>query len=323
MYLAQLRDWVARFERLGKELPHPEAARHHLVWAMMHEGIALVVLAHENGLADQDIRAEIAPVRAIQRSSPFVCRLQDWPRGYPGDFETIEYICGRRNKAQEGTIGWYIEAMTLNTPIAQQHRNMVSRQAALLGELVTRKRDSRILIVACGAAPDVRQVLPLLERSSCRLVLNDMDADALTYCRQRLLSLGDRVECVHGNVLRCCRRLADSGPFDLILCGGLCAYLTDGWMTFLLQRLMCCLSNAETGAGRLFLTNIRVGNPYRPWMEYFADWQLMERSQADLQAILEDVGLASSGASIVPDPSGLTWFVEATRPCPSFATLET
>jgi hypothetical protein len=317
MYLAQLRDWVARFERLAKELPHLEAIRHHLVWALIHEGIALVMLAQESGLADQDIRAEIAPVRAIQRSSPFVCRLQDWPRGYPGDFETIEYICGQRNEAQVGTIGWYIEAMTLNTTIAQQHRNKVFRQAALLAELVTRKPDSRILVVACGGVPDVRQVLPLLERSTCQLVLNDMDADALTYCRQRLISLGDRVEYVHGNALRRARRLADSGPFELILCGGLCDYLTDGWMTFLLQRLMCCLSNTETGPGRLFFTNIRVGNPYRPWMEYFADWRLIERSQADLQAILHDVGLASPHISILPDPSGLTWFVEAARAGPA------
>ncbi len=46
----------------------------------------------------------LEPVRRIHARSAFVKRLQEWPRGYPGDFETVEYLCGGRSRAEEGTI---------------------------------------------------------------------------------------------------------------------------------------------------------------------------------------------------------------------------
>jgi hypothetical protein len=312
--LSQLRAWAGKFQELGTHLPASEVVRHSLVSALVHEGIALVALAIDHGLQDEEIRTAIAPVRALQRASPFVRRLQDWPRGFPGDFETIEYICGQENRAEVGTLAWYIEAMTLNTSIAQQHRNKVSHQAALLADLVTRKPDSRILIVACGGAADARQVLTVLKQSNCRLVLNDMDAGALAYCRERLASLADRVQYIQGNAFRCFRQFADHEPFDLVLCGGLFDYLNDRQIIFLLQRLVPCLCNHVEGTGRLFFTNIKVGNPYRTWMEYFADWRLIERTSADLQAVLSEAGFPPWSVSITTDATGLTWLVEAARP---------
>ena len=39
-----------------------------------------------------EILKELYPLREAVRQSPFLQRAQDWPRGYQGDFETIEYI---------------------------------------------------------------------------------------------------------------------------------------------------------------------------------------------------------------------------------------
>ncbi len=40
----------------------------------------------------KDILNEIATLQNIFKESPFINRTHTWPRGYPGDFETIEYI---------------------------------------------------------------------------------------------------------------------------------------------------------------------------------------------------------------------------------------
>ena len=40
-----------------------------------------------------------APARLIHGKSPFIRRAQIWPRGYPGDFETIEYLVHPINRA--------------------------------------------------------------------------------------------------------------------------------------------------------------------------------------------------------------------------------
>lgn len=39
----------------------------------------------------------------LHSRSPFISRLQSWPRGYPGDFETIESLVQQINRATPGT----------------------------------------------------------------------------------------------------------------------------------------------------------------------------------------------------------------------------
>ena len=57
----------------------------------MHRFSTAILIASGPGL-----RATLMPhleqIRALHARSPFVARLQAWPRGYAGDFETVEYI---------------------------------------------------------------------------------------------------------------------------------------------------------------------------------------------------------------------------------------
>lgn len=307
--LRRLEDWNARFLALAANLPSSEGARHHRVLAMMHEGTALVASAEEADIAAGRIREAVAPARTAYRESPFVAHLQDWPRGYQGDFECVEAICYPANRARPHTFGWYVEVAALNTQIAQQHRNKVARQAELIAETFLRNPEARVLVLACGCVPDARSVLPILLRSRGRLILNDMDGGALRCCREYLSALGDRVSFVEGNVLRLAPRLAAHGPFDLVLCGGLFDYLSDRQVAFVLARYAALL-RGEDAPGRLFFTNVAAPNPYRPWMEYFADWRLIERGRDDLEAVREAAGLPPGCLRLSLDPSGLAWLAE-------------
>ncbi|MCX3286542.1 hypothetical protein OR263_07425 [Streptomyces sp. NEAU-H22] len=78
-----------------------------------------------------------------------------------------------------------------------------------------------------GGAADLRRVDPALLHPADRLVLNDVDPDALQHALTHLPP-ATRVQtaAAPGNVLRTAAHLAaDHGPFDLVLAGGLFDYL--------------------------------------------------------------------------------------------------
>ena len=87
----------AAIERLCKSVDAVVRSVHtfdpHAAHPLMHVASILVSLGEaiadcERRLVTRDtILNIIAPARDIYAGSPFVRRLQEWPRGYPGDFE--------------------------------------------------------------------------------------------------------------------------------------------------------------------------------------------------------------------------------------------
>jgi extracellular factor (EF) 3-hydroxypalmitic acid methyl ester biosynthesis protein len=63
--------------------------------------------------------------------------------------------------------------------------------------------------------------------------------------------------------------------------------------------------------GRLLLSNIATGNPFRPWLEYLAEWRLIERSEGDLRRLLADAGFPPDRIQIERDTTQLTLMVDA------------
>src|SRR5688500_2305966 len=90
-----------------------EHAFHHAVLMQVHRICALVLDCEAAGMARSEIVEILRPVRAIHARSPFVARLQQWPRGYPGDFETVEYIWHAQNRAPRNTIDYHCESYSL------------------------------------------------------------------------------------------------------------------------------------------------------------------------------------------------------------------
>ena len=104
------------------ELHSSEWSFHSLV-ALSHELLHHIQSCESADIPREEIQAALAPARAIQGRSPFVQRVQQWPRGYPGDFETVEYIVHQIPRTDPDTLEHLFEILALSTPIAQQHRN--------------------------------------------------------------------------------------------------------------------------------------------------------------------------------------------------------
>ena len=264
------------------------------------------------GVSTQKILQHLAPARLIHHNSPFVARAQDWPRGYAGDFETIEYLCDAVNRADAGDpVARCIEEYALASDITRQHRNKLELQAEMMLRYCRSKKGARILSVGCGGARDLRMIAGLLRDCDAEFVLCDSDAGALELARAKLGAFARKCTFVNGRVPRVLNRLKVRGAFDLVIAGGLFDYLPDRWISLMVGEVWRQMLNC---GGTMFFTNIAAGNPYRPWMEYLADWSLIERTEGDVERLCRDAGVSDGAVSLTRDGTGLTIIARVVKP---------
>jgi hypothetical protein len=102
------------------------------------------------GWSAERIQADLVPSRQVFATSSFMRRCQQWPRGYAGDFETIEYLAGATNNSVPGTLGWHLEETLLQSPVVRQHRNKLNHQSREIAHALMRSSSARVLSMACG-----------------------------------------------------------------------------------------------------------------------------------------------------------------------------
>ncbi len=301
--MQRLVESVNRFVELESTLSGNSAADYLAVSVATDTMNIHILNAERAGCPYAEIKATIEPAYAVYGRSPFFHRMQSWPRGYPGDFETIEYLCDAHNLAQPHTVAYYCEQAALASHIVQQHRNKLHQQTHLTLQTMLRgPAQPHVLSIACGGCRDLAPIVGLLDPNRCRLTLNDMDDDALALAQNRLAALGDACQLVPGNVLRKIRELAKLGPYDLILVGGLFDYLEDKHIGFLFKH---CRESLLNPGSLLFCTNVSPGYPQKTWQRYFTNWTLIERTEADLQRLAQAAGFGLDDFKITRDPTGV------------------
>jgi SAM-dependent methyltransferase len=307
--LRELRDLASQFVGLDSHVYGDE--RYHRVLALMHAMCAGILECEAAGVARAQIVDALQDVRAIHARSPFVKRLQEWPRGYPGDFETVEYICNAINRAPVGTLAHTCESYALTRSVAQQHRNKIQHQSAqILRAMLLKPGRSRVLSIACGSCADVQRILPFIQNVVGELYLNDADPSALDYSRSILAPIAHACRFLQGNALRVAKRLEREATFDLVVAGGLFDYLPAKHATYLIETIYHRLLSPD---GSLFFTNIASGNPYRPLIEYFGDWFLIERTDDDIRDYCRVAAIPTENVKIARDETGLAHLIEVTR----------
>lgn len=303
----ELRRHVMEFMSIDEKTLR-EDELYHRVLARVHEICAAILDCEEAELTRDEIVQILEPVRRVHAQSPFVSRLQQWPRGYPGDFETVEYLVKGHNRAV-GALARSCEAYALSRSIAQQHRNKVQHQAMrILRTMLSNPGRTRIASIACGSCPDLRMLIEQLPALAGELWLNDIDKDALRFSREALCAAESQCHFREGDALSAARRFP-RGAFDLVLAGGLFDYLDARTATLLIQMAYRLLAPG----GTFFFTNIAAGNPYRTLIEYFGNWTLIERTEEDLYRYCENAGIGRANVTIRREETGLALIVEVTK----------
>jgi SAM-dependent methyltransferase len=278
---------------------------------LMQEFGAAAAALEELGWSADDIQDALRPSREVFATASFMRRCQEWPRGYAGDFETIEYLAGATNYSEPGTLGWHFEDIILQSPVAQQHRNKLNHQTKEIARTILSRRDARILSIACGGCLDWTPVLPHLACFEGEIVLNDCEPAALELAESRFQPATNRYRLAPGNVLRVAKRLASGPRFDLAVAGGLFDYLNDKAIIFLLRTIV---GELLAPGGVLLFTNIADGNPWRPLMEHGSNWQLIERSEEQMVRLCREAGIPSSQVSVTRESTGLTLLTRVVLP---------
>ena len=214
-----------------------------------------------------DVQRTLRPAIDLHTRSSFVRRLREWPRGYPGDFETVELLMSGSPVPEGFDQGEWINWYALNTAIAQQNRNKVWWQHLKICSSLPR----RILSVGCGGGADFN-IAPHRFTGS-EIMLLDLDPEALRLAQGRLQPYCD-VHTICGDVRRGIRRAQEAGPFDAVVCGGLFDYFDERTVIFLLRELR---ESTIKAGGSIIFTNIAEANPYRAFIEGIADWRLLGR----------------------------------------------
>jgi SAM-dependent methyltransferase len=281
-----------------------EGELYHQTLAALHGILACAAAAAAAGVLDAEMRAVTAAARELcGRRSRTLAHTQRWPRGYPGDFELIERLLDGDPGGEAGTLERALETCVLQLPIVWQHRVKVAWQAGLVRRRLNGTGAIRVLSIGCGGARDLLLLEPH-ERVRMEVVLNDLDADALTLSAERLAGGVRTLTCIRGNALRSTTKMRAEGPFDVILVGGLLDYLPERAARTLLRHAGEMLSPE----GLLGATNIAAGNPWRLMLQLLADWTLIERSHDEMSRLMSQPRLK---ASIVLDDSRLTWLAVA------------
>ena len=94
----------------------------HATAAALHGFAAAIADCDTFGVPRARIQPTVETVRQLHARSPFVRRLQTWPRGYAGDFMTIEMIYNDE-AAGDGRLGRYIDRWSLQMAVGRAVKN--------------------------------------------------------------------------------------------------------------------------------------------------------------------------------------------------------
>lgn len=275
-------------------------AAYHDLMAAVHGFVSAAHAAETAGLAADEMKAIAAEAHTLcGKVSSILSHAQRWPRGYPGDFQMIERLIDGQPAGAEGSPEHLLDQMVLNLPIVEQHRGKIAWQAGCVREGLSRRDQLRVLSIACGGARDL-MLLDGAQLGRLTLVVNDVDGEAVALASSRLAQRVRALSAVPGNVLRRLNRLRALGPYDLIVVGGLLDYLPQRPATALIAQLARMLAPE----GRVAVTNIAAGNPWRLFLELLANWTLIHRDRDTMRALLSP---ERSACELVRDRSGLTW----------------
>jgi extracellular factor (EF) 3-hydroxypalmitic acid methyl ester biosynthesis protein len=293
------------------ELPPVElAAKMRKAFAEVEGGIALHGAKRVSGLADM-LQAELLP---LVRLSQIAERLYAKPRGYGGDFQTIEMIYANA-PAGTGRAGALIDGCVLNLAALKaigNRRRLLG--AEILSDYRVAAKEFHVASLACGPAREIFDVLGKVEDAG-RLHVScvDIDREALGHVEALSQERGaaERVRTYHANLIYLAtgRQELHLPPQDLIYSVNLIDYLSDELATTLINWM----HDRLRPGGRVILGNFHPRNPTKGLMDHVLDWRLTHRDEADMNRLLQGSKFDQPCSRVMFEDDGVDLFAECRK----------
>jgi SAM-dependent methyltransferase len=252
--------------------------------------------------------------RELFSTSYFMTRTRTWPRGYAGDYETLEGIY--RNSPKSNGLGYYLDRYFLATTLPAAVRDRKNFLRDLLKKELGRRRAPRVLDIASGSCREVFELTPDIVASKARFTFVDMDPDALAFAGNRLGYTGippEQMVFRKYNAVKMVkhdRNVKEFGMQDIIYSVGFFDYLPDDTLVPLLASLYELLN-----PGGALITSFKDCRRYRS-QEYhwFVDWDgFYQRTEEQIQSIFQKAGIPGTAIHSVRDASEVIIFLTAVK----------
>jgi len=246
--------------------------------------------------------------------SYFMNRARTWPRGYAGDFQTLEGIY-RNIPLSEGA-GYYLDRYFLATelPSAVRHRKDFLRN--LLEKEMSERQAAKFLDLACGSCRELVELAPEIKASGAHVTCVDFDSDALDFAADRMVYTGvpqEQMTFRKYNALKMIkhdRNLKEFGMQDVIYSVGFFDYLQDEALIPLLSSLYALLN-----PGGALILSFKDSSRYRA-QEYhwFVDWDgFLLRTEEEHREVLVRAGIPLDHVTSARENSGVIVFYSAVK----------
>jgi CRP-like cAMP-binding protein/SAM-dependent methyltransferase len=232
------------------------------------------------------VQRELLPYMMLAKNGE---RWYRKPRGYAGDFLSIEWIY-ENHPDGAGRLGPTLDRCFLDMFAARAVCNRRALLAEEIGATLADQRGTpaRVLSMACGPA---REIFDVFERlSDPKLLfatLIDIDFEALAFVANIRDKRGLKrfIQLENGNLVYVAtgRRHLDVPPQDLVYSIGLIDYFDDSFVI----RLLNYVHDVLRPGGRVILGNFHPRNPSRALMDYVWDWKLIHRDEANMNRLFE------------------------------------
>jgi CRP-like cAMP-binding protein len=209
------------------------------------------------------------------------------PRGYAGDFYTIELVYANQATG-EGRLGRFIDRWALGIAAAQAVRNrrgLLNEAIRAVAARVGPSQTTRITSLASGPAREVFDLFADTKVEDVHATCIDIDAEALAFASERARELGiqDRITFAQDNVIRLSRGRGKTTlePQHLIYSIGLIDYLEDEHIV----RLLDWIYDQLLPSGTVILGNFDAENPDKAFMDHILEWRLIHRTPDALRGL--------------------------------------
>ncbi|MDP3151953.1 MAG: class I SAM-dependent methyltransferase [Archangium sp.] len=257
----------------------------------------------------------------IIHASEFLARTNLKPRGYSGDSVMMRMIYQREFRGRS-LFSKFMNRHPLDTVAAEavRHRRQLVADTVRAAQERCAQRDARtrVLSVACGPAWELRDLIKApRDLEQLELVLLDQDPLALDDARDTVMELEQRFRTrLDARLIKDSVRtmigatdLASRwGQFDVVYAMGLFDYLTPPVAKAVLGRLYELLAPG----GVLTIGNFHARNPSRVYMEYWMDWVIYYRDEAEFLELAGE--LTSAEVSLTYEATRNQMFLQVRKP---------
>ena len=326
-FAKEFTQFLFRLESLNKALCENKIKKEELQIAFRKQTDSIIAQGDKlnQAINDKQIEREIKnifreTVGSWIYKSKVVKHGFDKPRGYPGDFEMLDFIYDKRTLSDDNQLGYYFDMCFLESTYAEAVRNRKDRLRQKIKSILGGKSNAlSILNLACGPCREWRDLLAkgdtVLSQKKVKLHLLDWEEDALSFVQEELKELPDNIEALFlkENILNVIRNgdlYEKYGQMDMIYSIGLADYFTDRILKNMIRNSFAGLRKG----GQFIIAHKDREMPFSHLPpEWYCDWVFVQRNEEELLNLIEEAGLGDFKYEVEREDTKHIFFVTLTK----------